>query len=657
MTPLEAATALLAQGVACIPCHHFDDERSPKTPKIPKWKEFQDRLPLPTELAVWFKGTPSLAILGGVVTCLDLDTKNAPAGFLEDWMARAESAGLAPLLERLIQQETPSGGRHYVFRCPQEVRNLKLAEDAEHQTLIETRGQGGYFLAFPSKGYTLTRGDFAEIPEVTVEERDELFTFARSFGYVAPPEERHEPKARAAGEVAPGEDFNARGDVPALLTSYGWQQIRGSCYWTRPGKKRGVSASWNRDGNGHFVCFTSNAHPFDPSTSYTAFAVLALIAHGGDYAEAASALRRNGFGSARPQKPWEKFAPASFDPPSQQSPDEDSHELPMILAWDEEEGKDWEPAPFLVEGLVRQGDIGSFNGPSKTRKSWTIIDFGLSVAGGLPFLGFPTRQAPVMILNMELRPETFRRRRQAIQKAKQAVYSKVPLFTWHLRGHRISLLEILRLIRAAIKEEQIKLILIDPVYKLAGQGNESDPEAVAQFFCELETMARETGAAVIFCHHFSKGNQHEKKAQERGSGSGVWVRAPDALIMMTPPPVKDDDGTTVTIEASLRDCPPVAPFTLRWEHPLWVRGDDVTQAEKHTTEKRAKRDVTPGAPAKLTAEQLRIVLKGVPGGRVTAKNVNDIATACRVSASTIWGHWTQIKDTVQPDDNSLASLN
>jgi hypothetical protein len=47
-------------------------------------------------------------------------------------------------------------------------------------TLIETRGEGGQFLAEPSPGYKLIQGSFADIPEITAKERNTLIDTARS---------------------------------------------------------------------------------------------------------------------------------------------------------------------------------------------------------------------------------------------------------------------------------------------------------------------------------------------------------------------------------------------------------------------------------------------------------------------------------------------
>jgi len=130
MTPTqETAAALLAQGVASIPTHHADAHPGlAKRPLISEWRQYQTGLPTAADLSKWFAFDCSLAIIAGGVTCLDLDTKNAAPGWIRTWDAYLAESGLDLLFSRLVCQTTPSGGRHYVWKCPHRVRNLKLAE-------------------------------------------------------------------------------------------------------------------------------------------------------------------------------------------------------------------------------------------------------------------------------------------------------------------------------------------------------------------------------------------------------------------------------------------------------------------------------------------------------------------------------------------------
>ena len=62
------------------------------------------------------------------------------------------------LVSRLVIVQTPSNGRHLYYRCPVIEGNQQLALNARRQTMIETRGEGGYAL-IPSSPATDLAGD------------------------------------------------------------------------------------------------------------------------------------------------------------------------------------------------------------------------------------------------------------------------------------------------------------------------------------------------------------------------------------------------------------------------------------------------------------------------------------------------------------------
>ena len=98
----------------------------------------------------------------------------------------------------------------------------------------------------------------------------------------------------------PGDDYNKRGDVGAVLRRHGWVLLRergGVEYWQRPHKHgMGTSATFNHADSGLFYVFTSDGAPFEPLGAYSAFAVYTLLEHDGDYAAAARTLAHEGYG-------------------------------------------------------------------------------------------------------------------------------------------------------------------------------------------------------------------------------------------------------------------------------------------------------------------------------------------------------------------------
>jgi len=98
---------------------------------------------------------------------------------------------------------------------------------------------------------------------------------------------------------------------------------------------------------------------------------------------------------------------------------------------------------------------------------------------------------------------------------------------------------------------------------------ENDTGDVGQLLNSIERLAVRTGAAVAFGAHFSKGNQAGKESIDRISGSGVFARDPDSILVLT----RHEEERAFTLDATLRNLPPVEPFVVRWQFPLMLRED------------------------------------------------------------------------------------
>ena len=298
-----------------------------KRPAVPRWKEFQEALPTEHQIRSHFSGNPdALCLLTGRVSLnlemIDFDLK----GELFDAWHELVAGEEPELIERLVIERSQSGGRHAIYRCNEPVPgSRKLAqrtittsnEDSvtiggkrhvprkvghSYQvtlTLIEPRGEGGLFLCAPSPGYELEQGALDDVPVLSPKDRSILIEAALALNQVRPAvidSEYCERDRNACNEGRrPGDEYNERGDVQALLHKHDWTLTRPgeNEYWRRPGKDHGWSATLK---DRVFFVFSSNCWPFEPHQPYSPFQVYTLLEHRGNHSDAATQLRHEGFG-------------------------------------------------------------------------------------------------------------------------------------------------------------------------------------------------------------------------------------------------------------------------------------------------------------------------------------------------------------------------
>ena len=622
MTTLETALKLLQlEQAACIPVG------PDKRPKV-AWSRYAETLPTEADCHRWFDNGASIALLAGRIQCLDVDTKHADQGLWHQLLQRLEDVGLGPVLERLLIQRTPSGGYHLVWRCEAELRNVKLAENARKEVILETRGAGGYFVISPSPGYRLIQGDWSAIPTLTEEERDDLLAVARSFNEHQPREFR--PQVPPGAETTPGDDFDVRGDVTGLLLKHGWSRADGSGhYWTRPGKDRGISASWNIVPGRFYVFTTSTA--FEAQHVYRPWHVFAVLECDGDFTAAARRLAEMGYGAPKGSRRGVPYphTPAMLptSPEGSQEPSGVVIELPPILSRAQEQAADWPTPVEIVKGVLYRGAKGMIAGPSKSRKTFLLTDLAVSVASGVGWLGIPTTQVPVLYVNLELQDFAYRKRREEIEKVKlSGAVGDYPLFGWHLRGYGVNLPVIRGQLLRHCETEGIGLIILDPTYKLNHHGEENAADDVGRLMNEFEQVGREANATVVFCHHFAKGIAADKNSIDRVSGSGVWARDPDAIMMFSP----HEEEDCMIVETHLRNFPAIGPFVVRWCYPVWERdltADPTAHRKPVRTPREAKNP--PHRPPSVTSEDV-IRFMDTPG---RAERCNNMAALAREAAA------------------------
>ena len=304
-------------GISVIPVRDKDDSFGvAKSPFGKSWKEYQEKI-IEKDILFYLMDvkyeTTAIGIVGGKVSgnleIIDIDVKYKPG--IDATLFQDIKTLYPSLLDRLRIHKSPSGGFHILYRCEEPVEgNQKLAgrkTEVDNKTktvnFIETRGEGGYVLAPPSLGYLIAKDN--PIPTLTAMERQSLLSLCRSYHEIIEVKNSYtKPTQKDVQyyDTNPFEDFNNRCNPTEIMTELGWKEHKANnhfIWYTRPGKKTGVSMSFNLVKR-FFFCFTASTE-LEEHKGYTPSNLLAAIVHNGDKKKLYSDLVKRGFGVIKPE--------------------------------------------------------------------------------------------------------------------------------------------------------------------------------------------------------------------------------------------------------------------------------------------------------------------------------------------------------------------
>lgn len=236
-----------------------------------------------------------------------------------------------------------------------------------------------------------------------------------------------------------------------------------------------------------------------------------------------------------------------------------------------------EMAEPIIEGVLRRGHKMLYSSTSKGGKSFSLIQLAEALSTGGEWLEFRCKPSNVLYLNFEIDRASFYNRMVNVCGAMGLTLDEVMkrFWVWNLRGVTLTLDNLASTIIEQAVRVRADAIIIDPIYKVM-LGDENSASDMAKFCNQFDRIAEGTGAAVIYCHHHSKGAQGAKKAQDRMSGSGVFARDPDAVLDVTELELPDtiraryaDSGERAfRMEGVLREFASFKPVDLWWEWPV-----------------------------------------------------------------------------------------
>jgi hypothetical protein len=205
--------------------------------------------------------------------------------------------------------------------------------------------------------------------------------------------------------------------------------------------------------------------------------------------------------------------------------------------------------PPIIDNLIREREVGSIVGASKTNKTWFALALALSVALGLPFLGLGTHRRRVLYLDYELKPGTFRKRLSML-----APEPPEGFFFQCLRGE--GRLPTIDEIADIVEREGFGLVVVDSLYRTGWLSEENNNDSTPRDLAPLQDFTRRVSASLLCVDHTAKGGGADKSAVDAARGAsakgGFW----DSILVLRPTNKgPDPEGNYAILDPVLRDWP------------------------------------------------------------------------------------------------------
>ncbi|GHV26615.1 hypothetical protein FACS18948_2650 [Clostridia bacterium] len=235
-----------------------------------------------------------------------------------------------------------------------------------------------------------------------------------------------------------------------------------------------------------------------------------------------------------------------------------------------------EPIHWVVPDLVPEG-LCMLAAPPKVGKSWMALDLAIQVAGGNPFLGFPTVKSGVVYFALE---DSRRRLKDRINLILGGNETDACLSNLHIQTQTeqdfITHLETVLFAEAesdanyAEPEKTTRLIIID-VFQKIRRDNPRASSMYSREYAEMERLkklADRFHVCILLIHHTRK--MTDSDTFNMISGSTALMGSCDATYMIERPDRNENRARLLVSGRDVRDA--AWEMTFDDERHRWVRG-------------------------------------------------------------------------------------
>ena len=232
---------------------------------------------------------------------------------------------------------------------------------------------------------------------------------------------------------------------------------------------------------------------------------------------------------------------------------------------------EYPPRQFLVDGLIKRGDLVVLAGRPKSGKSWLTLQLAQALDTGAPFLGRAVTRARVLFIALEDGARRIHERlhiRRWLPNEAEFAFALAPL------GGGLGM----RQLRVAA--DDFDVICVDSLRAACGDADENDNAVMGAIVQALADIAHQTQTAILTVHHTRKGGSDDPFDTVRGAGA---IRAAYDVGLLFERKVGEAEAL---LRVESRDVQ-ADDMTLRWDASGWSYEGDGGRIEELRAGRRA----------------------------------------------------------------------
>lgn len=214
-----------------------------------------------------------------------------------------------------------------------------------------------------------------------------------------------------------------------------------------------------------------------------------------------------------------------------------------ILRHDQLLTKSSDDPDWVVNNIVRAGSVGFIAGAPKSFKSYLALHIAQAVATGTPVLGHFPVPSPrrVLFLEEEDPCELVTSRYRALELGHHIPTPAPGFLNFSVQtGYKVNFDADGSKLVAAVQGTAADLLIVDVLNKVHNF-DDSSQKGATSIMGVFERVRRETGAAVLLVHHFSKGSPN-RRGNQRMRGSSVFAGWSENSLYVTRRPDQRNPG-------------------------------------------------------------------------------------------------------------------